>query len=494
MMTNRAIKLVIGSLVLSLISLNSFSEETLGSLKRLDRAGNISATYNLGVRYWEGNGVKQDYTKAVGFFKKAASKEFPAAMYSLGIAYEDGRGVDVDLKIARDWQKAAFDKGYKNSANRLAKLMLKLADDIDDQQERTDEIDKAVTILSDIYRQKPSADLAYSIGRANVRMANFSGALVMYKKAAMIGHQQAAYSWTRLVIERGGSASMLLEVDKMLSRAADSGHVPSMNLLAAELFSGERIPKDFDRGLNWLGLLVGQDAFKAEYVKTYDAALFEAATVRLLTKYELELMDRVAGQLGSTHGARALYLDARIQFLQVSEYRSKIVRLNDGFKKCVRALAVGDGDAWSLANEMLAFSRNSDSGFSLDEALRAVAWLEENARENFVFNAPERVAELKRQILEEVNKGLPQQDITIVQLQLAQLGYFTGEIDGVAGPETKEALLAVISDAGLAPSVADASGDDLSVILTDKVQLMQSARECSDGNSNEHTVCFDISL
>jgi hypothetical protein len=228
--------------------------------------------------------------------------------------------------------------------------------------------------------------------------------------------------------------------------------------------------------------------------KLNDAALFEAATVRLLTKYELELMDRVAGQLGSTHGARALYLDARIQFLQVSEYRSKIVRLNDGFKKCVRALAVGDGDAWSLANEMLAFSRNSDSGFSLDEALRAVAWLEENARENFVFNAPERVAELKRQILEEVNKGLPQQDITIVQLQLAQLGYFTGEIDGVAGPETKEALLAVISDAGLAPSVADASGDDLSVILTDKVQLMQSARECSDGNSNEHTVCFDISL
>ena len=55
--------------------------------------GHAEAQYNLGVMYYEGQGVRQDYHKAVEWFCKAANQGFAQAQNNLGVMYDEGQGV-----------------------------------------------------------------------------------------------------------------------------------------------------------------------------------------------------------------------------------------------------------------------------------------------------------------------------------------------------------------------------------------------------------------
>ncbi len=70
------------------------------------------AQYDLGLLYWEGTVVPQDYSQAVVWMQKAAVQEFISAQYNLGIAYKVGNGVEQDFTEALKWFQAAADRGF----------------------------------------------------------------------------------------------------------------------------------------------------------------------------------------------------------------------------------------------------------------------------------------------------------------------------------------------------------------------------------------------
>ena len=49
--------------------------------------GNARAQYILGVGYYHGQGVPQDRTQALNWFRKAAERGIADAQYSLGLMY-----------------------------------------------------------------------------------------------------------------------------------------------------------------------------------------------------------------------------------------------------------------------------------------------------------------------------------------------------------------------------------------------------------------------
>ena len=55
--------------------------------------GYAKAQFNLGLMYDSGRGVRQDYTKAVQWYRKAAEQGLADAQYNLGVAYVKGKGV-----------------------------------------------------------------------------------------------------------------------------------------------------------------------------------------------------------------------------------------------------------------------------------------------------------------------------------------------------------------------------------------------------------------
>lgn len=93
----------------------------------LARSGDVEAQYKLGLSYYHGNNegvndIKQNFTKALDWFNKAAEKGNTDAMYSLGQMYENGDGVNQDYTIAAAWYKKAAEKGNDMAKKALNNL------------------------------------------------------------------------------------------------------------------------------------------------------------------------------------------------------------------------------------------------------------------------------------------------------------------------------------------------------------------------------------
>ena len=74
--------------------------------------GNASAQSNLGVMYANGQGVPQDYTQAMKWYRLAADQGNAGAQFNVGLMYDTGQGVPQDDVQAMKWYRLAADQGY----------------------------------------------------------------------------------------------------------------------------------------------------------------------------------------------------------------------------------------------------------------------------------------------------------------------------------------------------------------------------------------------
>lgn len=84
--------------------------------------GNAAVYSNLGVSYYYGNGVKQDYKKAVSYYQRAAALGHPFGMYNLAVACEYGNGTPKDMEKAISFYQHAAEKGVDMAIDALIRL------------------------------------------------------------------------------------------------------------------------------------------------------------------------------------------------------------------------------------------------------------------------------------------------------------------------------------------------------------------------------------
>lgn len=84
---------------------------------RLANQGEAAAQHNLGVMYYQGEGVRQDYQKALEWYTKAANQGFSGAQYNLGVMYSQGKGVPQDYQKALEWYGKACDNGLQEGCD-----------------------------------------------------------------------------------------------------------------------------------------------------------------------------------------------------------------------------------------------------------------------------------------------------------------------------------------------------------------------------------------
>ncbi|MDC1407149.1 sel1 repeat family protein [Candidatus Puniceispirillum sp.] len=88
--------------------------------------GLAAAQSNLGVMYFEGQGVLQDYKTALKWYALAANQGNAPAQYGLGQLYHNGRGVIQDYITAHMWANIAAVNGSEIAPklrNAIAKEM-----------------------------------------------------------------------------------------------------------------------------------------------------------------------------------------------------------------------------------------------------------------------------------------------------------------------------------------------------------------------------------
>jgi TPR repeat protein len=166
--------------------------------------GDYSAMLNLGVLYEEG----QDYAKAREWYEKAADKGDYGAMWSLGQLYEDGRGVAQDYAKAREWYEKAADKGGSDGMWGLGRLYENGHGVAQDYAKAREWYEKAAD------KDNPNAmvmlGLLYQKGGHGVEQ-DYAKAREWYEKAADKGDANAAAHLEQLPIREAASAGRYAE-------------------------------------------------------------------------------------------------------------------------------------------------------------------------------------------------------------------------------------------------------------------------------------------
>ena len=84
--------------------------------------GDARSQYNLGVAYFNGEGVPQDYALAFSWNSKAAEQGHAQAISNLGLYYASGLGVAKDLVQAISYYQTAVALGVTWAINNLGAL------------------------------------------------------------------------------------------------------------------------------------------------------------------------------------------------------------------------------------------------------------------------------------------------------------------------------------------------------------------------------------
>lgn len=95
-------------------------------LKRSASARHSSSQYALGCIFRDGNGVPQDYSEAMKWYKLASNQGHKKAQYEMAVLFENGKGIPKDYRYAKGSAKKYYyrsaKKGYALAQYSVGKM------------------------------------------------------------------------------------------------------------------------------------------------------------------------------------------------------------------------------------------------------------------------------------------------------------------------------------------------------------------------------------
>ena len=109
--------------MLQALSGQAYDQQQLELLLERAEQGIRDAQYEVGRRFWNGDGVDQDHKQAADWFDRAARQGLAAAQCALGLCYERGDGVEQDMWQAAAWCRWAAQQGDAEAQCRLGRYL-----------------------------------------------------------------------------------------------------------------------------------------------------------------------------------------------------------------------------------------------------------------------------------------------------------------------------------------------------------------------------------
>ncbi|TGR20059.1 MULTISPECIES: peptidoglycan-binding protein [unclassified Mesorhizobium] len=153
------------------------------ALRDAAAAGDAKALFEVGSRYAESRGVKEDMPAAAKWYEKSAELGFAPAEYRIGNFYEKGIGVARDIKKSKTWYQLAAAQGNASAMHNLAVLFAMAADGVTDNE-------------SAAHWFQEAADLG-------VKDSQFNLGILAAKGVGMKQNLEESYKWFALVAKTG---------------------------------------------------------------------------------------------------------------------------------------------------------------------------------------------------------------------------------------------------------------------------------------------------
>jgi TPR repeat protein len=236
---------------------NNLFKETLKKAE----AGDAEAQFNLGNKYWNGQGVPQDYKEAVKWYLKAAEQGLAEARALLGVMHADGQGVPQDYKEAIKWYTKAAEQGY-------AKAQFNLGVMYDNGQGVSQDYKEAVKW----YTKAAEQGIAEAQFNLALRYANGQGVRKDYKeaikwstKAAEQGYAKAQFNLGMMHADGQGVSQDYKEAVKWYTKAAEQGIAGAQFNLGVMYANGQGVPQDDKEAVKWFSMSAEQGLAVAQF-------------------------------------------------------------------------------------------------------------------------------------------------------------------------------------------------------------------------------------
>ena len=203
--------------------------------------------YNIGRRYYNGDGVAQDYAKAIDCFRQAAEQGYATAQNNLGDCYYDGQGVTKDYAQAADWYRKAAEQGNATAQNNLGECYYYGRGVTQDYAQAADWYRKAA--------EQGFAVAQFSLGYCYKNglgvTQDYTQAVSWYRKAAEQGYASAQYNLGYCYQYGQGVTQDYTQAVYWYRKAAEQGDADAQNNLGYCYENGLGVTKDYTQAVNW---------------------------------------------------------------------------------------------------------------------------------------------------------------------------------------------------------------------------------------------------
>lgn len=181
----------------------------------------------LGVCYYNGQGVTQDYAEAVKWYRKAADQGYAYAQLVLGCCYANSQGVSLDHAEAVKWYRKAAEQGLAHAQFRLGLCYFKGQGVLKDCTEARMWFCKA----ADQGHAGAQNNLGVCYGNGNGVPQDHAEEVKWYRKAVDQGNANAQFNLGLCCNKGQGVPLDHAEAAKWFRKAVDQGHAEARRQL-----------------------------------------------------------------------------------------------------------------------------------------------------------------------------------------------------------------------------------------------------------------------
>jgi TPR repeat protein/formylglycine-generating enzyme required for sulfatase activity len=243
-------KKVLLVLLIILVSASSvFCGEFEDTLKKAEQGG-ADAQCNLGLMYYTGQSVTQNYKQAAYWFIKAAEQGHIWAQGLIGELYAEGNGVVQDFKQAVYWWTKAAEQGNVGAQNNLGIMYEAGRGAIQDY--------KQAAYWFTIAAKQGCPEAQYNLGRLCLdgrgTAQDYNQALYWYTKAAEQGYVDAQYSLGLMYAEGQGVIQDYKQAFYWWIKSAEQGSPEAQQSLGIMYYNGQGVTQNYKLAYVWWSL------------------------------------------------------------------------------------------------------------------------------------------------------------------------------------------------------------------------------------------------
>lgn len=209
--------------------------------------GNVNALWGVGTHYFLGQGVAQDYAKAMKWFLKAADAGDATAMCSIGFMYDNGEGVPKDKQKAVEWYQRGAEAGDAGAMTRLGDAY-RLGAGVTENKLKAIEWYQKAADAGDVEAMNLVGQM-YDNGEGVPEDKH--RAMEWYQKAADAG-DATTMCYIGIMYDNGvGVPEDKQKAMEWYQKAADAGDATAMRNIGYAYHSGDGIPEDKYKAMEW---------------------------------------------------------------------------------------------------------------------------------------------------------------------------------------------------------------------------------------------------